>query len=260
MPPYKLSVIIPVYNQQEFIYRNMHESLKTFKKYGKNFEIILVNDGSTDRTVEEASLIKDPRLRIVSYDVNKGKGYALKHGFQCVTGNVVTFMDGDLDIHPENVIGFFKYLDHVDMVIGSKRHPKSKVNYPLKRRFFSYFYHLFVDLLFGLDVKDTQSGLKLMKYDCLKEILPKVLVKRFAFDLELLVNARKSGYNIAEAPIKLTYNWGTGSMVNMNAMKGIFVDTLAIAYRLYILRYYDRKPLPTMYHEMPRQNYSAIGK
>ena len=166
MTKYKLSVVMPVYNQEEFIYRNLLEALKTFRRYGKNFEIVAVNDGSTDKTLDEMKLIKDSRLKVVSYEENKGKGYALKHGFSFVKGNVSTFMDADLDIHPKNLIGFFKYLEEADMVIGSKRHKLSKVNYPVHRRFLSFFYHLFVNTLFKLNVKDTQSGLKLVKYEC----------------------------------------------------------------------------------------------
>lgn len=260
MAQYKLSVIVPVYNCEEYIYRNLHECLKTFSRYGNDFEIILVNDGSTDNTLHEAMLIKDSRLKIASYELNRGKGYALKHGFGHVSGNVVTFLDGDLDIHPRNLMGFFKYLEKADIVIGSKRHPKSRVNYPVKRRVLSYFYHLFVSTLFNLDVNDTQSGLKLVKYDCLKEILPRVLVKRFAFDLELLVNAQKYGYRIAEAPIELHYNWGNGSNVRYKAMKGIFVDTLAIAYRLYILRYYDRPMLKDIRTVAINNTLSGGGK
>ena len=240
MKNYKLSIIVPVYNQEEYIYRNLHEALKVFSQTFPDFEIILVDDGSTDKTVSEAKLVKDKRIRIVGYRENRGKGHALKYGFRFVKGNVVTFMDADLDINPNSLLGFFPYLSYGDIVIGSKRHSLSNVNYPLKRRILSYFYHLFVDLLFNLDVTDTQSGMKLIKYDCLKRILPKVLVKRYAFDLELLVNAHKLGYKISEAPINLKYNWN-GSGVNRSAIKGIFIDTLAIAYRLYILRYYDRK-------------------
>ena len=234
----KLSVIIPVYNQGEFIYRNLHEILKTFSSHGRNFEIIMVDDGSTDKTLSEARLVRDKRLKIVGYKKNKGKGHALKYGFRSVTGDAVTFLDSDLDIHPECLMKFFPYLEKADMVIGSKRHPKSSVNYPVHRKLLSFGYHLFVNTLFGLSVSDTQTGLKLIRKEVLDEILPKVLVKRFAFDLELLVNASQRGYRIAEAPIRINYNWGNGTMVNMNAMKGIFVDTLAIAYRLYIRRYY----------------------
>ena len=237
----KISIIVPVYNQGEYIYRNLHEALKTFKQYFNDFEIVLVDDGSSDDTVEEARLVKDKRVKIVGYKPNKGKGHALKHGFRFVKGDYVTFMDADLDINPKSLIGFFPYIEKADLVIGSKKHILSKVNYPFKRRVLSYFYHLFVNALFNLNVKDTQSGLKLIKYECLEKILPKVLVKRYAFDLELLVNAKKNGFKIAEAPINLKYNFGNGSGVNKEAIKGIFIDTLAIAYRLYIMRYYDRK-------------------
>ena len=253
MKKYKLSVVVPVYNQEEYIYRNVLEALKTFSQYGKNFEIIVVNDGSTDGTLSELKLIKDNRLKIVSYPVNKGKGHALKYGVEHVTGNVVTFMDADLDIHPRNLNGFFPYLSSSDFVIGSKRHRLSRVNYPLKRRVLSMFYHWFVRFLFDLKVKDTQSGFKLMKTECLRTVLPKVLVKRFAFDLELLVVAKHYGFKVTEAPISLHYNFGNGSSVSFSAINGILVDTLAIAYRLYILHYYDKDPhaLVEGYHASP---------
>ena len=82
----------------------------------------------------------------------------------------------------------------------------------------------FVNLLFNLHVTDTQSGLKIIKKDCLAKILPKVLVKRFAFDLELLVNARHNGFRVIEAPIKINYNFANGTMVNVKAVKGIFLE------------------------------------
>ncbi len=235
----KLSVIVPAYNQGEYIYRNMHEMLKTFKKHGNGFEVILVDDGSTDDTYKEVSLIKDKALKVVSYRRNMGKGHALKHGFKHSSGEYVTFIDSDLDIHPKNLMRFFPYMKDADMVIGSKRHPKSIVNYPLKRKVLSWGYHMFVNLLFDLGVKDTQSGIKLIRREVLEKVLPKVLVKRFAFDLELLVNAKLHGFRIKEAPIEIKYNWGNTSMVSSGAMKGIFIDTLAIAYRRYVLRWYD---------------------
>lgn len=235
---YKLSVIVPVYNEGEFIYRNLHECIKELKKYGSNFEIIVVDDGSTDNTREEALMVDSEHVQVVGYTKNMGKGHALKTGFEFVTGDVVTFMDGDLDLPPRNLQGFFPYLKNAAIVIGSKRHPKSKVNYPLKRRVMSLCYQIFVKMLFGLGVSDTQSGLKLMKKEFLDVVLPKVLVKRYAFDLELLVVGRKYGFEFAEAPIELNMHFNN-SKINVGAIKNIFRDTLAVAYRLYLLRYYD---------------------
>lgn len=236
----KLSIIMPCYNEGDWIYRNLHEAIKSMKESGLRFEIIVVDDGSTDNTFSEAKKVNTKFTKIVRYEKNMGKGYALKHGLKFASGNVITFMDADLDVPPKQLVTFVRYMDEfgADIVIGSKRHPDSNVVYPLKRRLLSFFYHLFVDLLFGVDVTDTQTGLKLLKKECASKILPKVLVKRWAFDLELLVLARKYNFRIKEAPIVLKYNF-TGSGVGLGAIRNILQDTLAVAYRLYILRYYD---------------------
>jgi len=235
----KLSIIMPCYNEGDWIYRNLHEAVKSFKELNLNFEIIVVDDGSTDSTYSEAKKVNTMYTKIVRYDQNKGKGHALKHGLSFATGDYITFLDADLDIHPRQIMTLIRYMEEFgsDIVIASKRHPDSKVIYPLKRKILSSAYHLFVDLLFGLDVKDTQTGLKLLKKECASVVLPKVLVKRYAFDLELLVLCRKYNFRIKEAPVEIKYNF-SGSGINLTALKNIFQDTLAIAYRLYILRYY----------------------
>ena len=149
-------------------------------------------------------------------------------------------MDADLDINPISLKNFFEYMEFykADIVIGSKRHPQSKVYYPILRRILSRTYQIMNFFLFRLNISDTQSGLKLLRYNCAKDIMPKVTVKRYAFDLELLVNAKKRGYKIVEAPIVLDYKFNT--TVNSRAIIGIFIDTLGVAYRKYILRYYDK--------------------
>lgn len=236
---------MPCHNEGREIYRNLHETIKTMnelKKFNLDYEIILVDDGSTDNTLNEVKLVKSNKIKIVSYKPNKGKGYALKYGFQFAKGDLITFVDSDLEIHPRQLLRFVSYMYeyNADIVIGSKRHPDSKVNYPLKRKLLSYLYHLFVNLLFGLNVHDTQSGMKLIRYECAKEILPKVVVKRYAFDLELLVVAKKFGFKIKEAPIEVRFNFNKKG-IGFKSVWPIFQDTLGIAYRRYILRYYDRK-------------------
>ena len=131
-------------------------------------------------------------------------------------------------------------MDGADAVIGSKRHPESKVYYPWFRKILSWSYHKFIYFLFGLKLKDTQSGIKLFKKSCLDVVLPKIAVKKYAFDLELLVIANKYGFRVKEAPIKLSYKF-SGTGINLKEIYYMFVDTLAIFYRLRILRYYDKK-------------------
>jgi hypothetical protein len=129
-----------------------------------------------------------------------------------------------------------------DVVIGSKRHPQSQVEYPKFRRFQSAIYQLVVRLLFNLNVRDTQTGLKLFRRQVLHEALPLLAIKKFAFDLELLVVAHQLGYRkILEAPISLDYQFE--STVNLRAAWRVLWDTAAIFYRLRILRYYEHRRL-----------------
>lgn len=236
----KLSAIIPAYNEGKKIYLDMNHIIDSLDKVTKDFEIILVNDGSKDNTLEEVSRIKDKRIKIKSYEKNMGKGYALRYGVNFAKGRYISFMDADLDINPDSLKNFFKYMEfhNADIIIGSKRHPQSKVHYPFLRRILSRTYQMFIYLLFRLNVSDTQSGLKLLKTECAKKLMNKVTVKKYAFDLELLVNAKRKGYKVVEAPIVLDYKFN--STVNFKAILGIFIDTLGVAYRTHILKYYDK--------------------
>jgi hypothetical protein len=146
-----------------------------------------------------------------------------------------------MDLHPEQLEDFFTIMKSrgADVVIGSKFHPQSKVEYPRLRRIYSFFYFMLVRSLFGLPVRDTQTGIKLFKREVLEQVLPRVLVKRFAFDLELLANVHHFGYRIVEAPVVVNFN-RVCSRLRLPAVWNVFVDTLAIFYRMRILRYYDR--------------------
>jgi hypothetical protein len=127
-----------------------------------------------------------------------------------------------------------------DAVIGSKRHPMSNVHYPFFRRFQSSIYQLLIRVLFHLKLRDTQTGLKLFKRKVLEDVVPLLAIKRFAFDLELLVVARSLGYRkVMEAPVDLDYQFE--STVNPQAVFNVLWDTAAIFYRLRILRYYARQ-------------------
>ncbi len=239
-----LSIIMPAFNEAESIKRALSETARTMKALGSDYEIIVVDDGSTDatRAIAESVAKKDKHVKVVGYATNIGKGFALKFGSRFFSKSLVSFFDADLDIPPRQIKVFLDTMRQTgaDIVVGSKLHPKSKINYPFSRRVMSYFYNLLVRLLFQLDLKDTQTGLKLFRASALKKIMPRIAIKRFAFDLELLVIARKFGYSIVEAPIEIDYGC-IGSTVNPLAILGIFVDTCAIFYRKNILHYYDKK-------------------
>ena len=145
-----------------------------------------------------------------------------------------------MELHPEQLPLFLEILlaRGADVVIGSKRHPLSNVQYPRIRRIYSVGYFALVWLLFGLPLRDTQTGLKLFKARVLRRVFPKVLVKRFAADIEMLVVAHSLGYRIREAPVTLSFQ-RRFNRIRLRDIKDIAQDTLAIFYRLNILRYYD---------------------
>jgi glycosyltransferase involved in cell wall biosynthesis len=236
-----ISVIMPARNEGGVIYKNLKEVEKVFNEYDWEYEIVVVDDGSNDSTYKEASRAakENGRIKVVSKK-NGGKGSAIKHGFSYCSGDIVTFLDADLDLHPNQIPLFIRYMGRydADVVIGSKRHPLSKINYPVYRRILSQTYQVITASLFNLNITDTQVGLKLFKYDVLKSILPRVLCKKYAFDLELLVNAKHRGFKIVEAPIELNWQRVEGR-IKLGEIIGIAIDTAAIFYRLRILKYYN---------------------
>lgn len=236
-----ISVILPAYNEEDSIGDVIKETVKALNEITYSWEIVVVDDGSKDSTFAIAKEFakNDRRIRAISYGRNMGKGFALKYGFEHSRGDLVVFMDADLDLHPRQIKKFIEVMERekADVVVGSKRHPESKVNYPLKRRVLSDIYFLMVKTLFNLGVRDTQVGLKLFKRKVLRDVMPRILVKRYAFDVEVLANAVRRGYKIVEAPVEL--NFGFSSNINWKEIWRMFVDTLAIAYRMYIRRYYD---------------------
>jgi glycosyltransferase involved in cell wall biosynthesis len=239
-----ISFVIPAYNEGGKIYKNLIECLHVIRRYGVPFELVVVNDGSSDDTIQEIkrAAIYNPEVVPVSYRNNIGKGNALKVGAKRATGNLVVFMDADLEIHPKHAMRFMYMLKatEADVVIGSKRHPDSRVDYPIKRRFLSWGYHLLIKLMFNLDVTDTQPGFKLFRKDVLEKEMNKVEAQRYAFDLDLLVNVQADGYKIVEAPIELNFSRACGGRIGFKTVRCIFKETLGIFYRARLLRTVDR--------------------
>jgi glycosyltransferase involved in cell wall biosynthesis len=238
----ELSVVVPAYREGRRIHDNLKRLIGELDQLGVTYEVVVVSDGNTDATVNEAQRLGSPAVRVFHYPMNIGKGFALSLGVDQSTGSLVTFIDADMELDPANIKGFIELMETsgCDAVIGSKRHPMSRVDYPRFRRIQSAAYQLLVRLLFNLDVRDTQTGLKLFRRQVLAEAVPLLAIKRFAFDLELLVVARFLGYrNVCEAPITLDYQFE--STVNLEAAWNVLWDTAAIFYRLRVLRYYRRR-------------------
>lgn len=244
-PDTKLSVVMPAYNEGNWIRHNLAEASAAVAAFAPNYEIILVDDGSADNTRQEADLAaaEDGHIVVVSSPKNQGKGCALCLGTEAATGELIAFCDADLDIHPSQLASFVHIMqtEPCSAVIGSKMHPDSHVDYPWQRLVFSWGYYGMLLFLFRLNVRDTQTGLKLFRADVIKPVMRQILVKRFAFDIEVLAILNSRGHRIISAPVTIHFRRGAlNSRIRVMDIVNIVRDTLAIFYRLKILHYYDR--------------------
>lgn len=242
VPTCAVSIVVPFYNPGPRFGPHLAGIAAALRDSGCTFEVIAVSDGSTDDSPRVAGGLSGQGIRLIVLPLNAGKGAALRAGMAEAQGDYVGFIDADGDL-PAPLVGKFVEVtrtEHApDIVIGNKRHPESEVAYPLLRRVYSATYHAMVFLLFQLPVRDTQTGLKLIRRDVLAEVVPRMVEKRFAFDLELLVVARRLGYRrIVDAPVKIGDRFS--STISLRAVKGVVIDTMAIFYRLRILHYYDK--------------------
>jgi glycosyltransferase involved in cell wall biosynthesis len=188
----KVSIIIPVYNQEKQIIDLLTKIRKILKPIFTDYELVVVNDGSIDNTL--AALRKEQeelksKVRVISYDENRGKGYAVKQGVIQSSGDIVLFIDGDLEISPEAINNYVTELKSYDLVIASKAHHFSNVVSPTSRKVLSKMFNLLVRVALGIRLKDTQSGMKAGKGSVLRAIFRAMLVNRYAFDVEMLVIA-----------------------------------------------------------------------
>ena len=240
-----LSVIVPAYKQERTIAKDLLNIESVLKQIRYDYELICVVDGKVDQTFEKAKKVSSSKIKVLAYDQNHGKGYAVRYGMARARGDLIAFIDSGMDINPN---GISMLLEHMiwydsDVVVGSIRHSASKViGYPLKRKVFSIGYHLLTRLLFGLRITDSQRGVKIFKREVLDKILPRLLVERFAFDIEILAVAYRLGFKkIHDGPVEMDARRFKYSSITTTTVASMFLDTMAIFYRLNLLHYYDSR-------------------
>jgi dolichol-phosphate mannosyltransferase len=235
----ELSLVMPAYNEGDSIEGALDTLDRIVKDYGLRYEIVVVDDGSLDSTrlkaINYAS--RNGHVRVVGYSQNVGKGYAVKEGFMQAEGDAVVFVDSDLEIDLERISSYVEALQRGDIVIASKKHPESVVEIPLTRRILGLGFNVLVRLMTGVKLKDTQTGLKAIKRKAFEDIFPRLAVKRYAFDVELLTVANVYGLKVVEMPVNIRMR---GGLFNLKDVWRMFVDLLGITYRLRVLHWYQR--------------------
>lgn len=231
-----VSFVLPAFNESPVIEHSL-ESLDKIVNGLKWYEIVVVDDGSVDdtrlRAMRYAS--RNSHVRVVSYYPNVGKGYAVRTGFWECRGEFVVFVDSDSNISFDIVNRYINALRGADIVIGSKWHKSSVVEVSLMRKLLSLGFNFLVRLLTGLDVSDTQCGIKAIRREAFYDVFKHLCVKRYAFDVELLVLAKLYGLKVVELPVKLTLK----SRFSFREVWRMFLDLLGIAYRLRVKKWYQ---------------------
>jgi glycosyltransferase involved in cell wall biosynthesis len=239
-----VSVVVPVHNNETDVAQIINATDALVRKTVDDFEIVVVDDGSIDgtrgaarRAIQESGL----RVQLVSYSRNQGKGYALKTAFGFTSGKKVIFMDNDIN---KNIIvgqdllpSLLRGLDSVDIVVASKYLKSSRSAVPPLRRFLSLGFHAMTVLLTGLNLSDTQVGLKAYRRDAFERLTGLQLTKRYATDVELLCVAKLLGLRIREIPIEVVEH---NRSFRPQSIMLMLVDLLGIAYRLRIRRWYQK--------------------
>lgn len=246
-----LTLIVPAYKQEKTILRNIKQILYVLDTIRYDYEVIVVVDGTVDRSFDILRKARLPKTICMAYGQNQGKSYAIRLGMNEAKGDYIMFLDSGMEIDPNGISMLLEHMQwyDADIIVGSKRHPASIVNYSNVRKLLSLGYYYIVKLLFGLKIRDTQAGIKVFKKKVLVKILPRLVEKKFAGDLEILVSANILGFKrIYEAPIRLDYHVSPlTSAATLQSIFGIIVDTMAIYYRAYIKKHYNQPGISFSY-------------
>ncbi len=200
------SLVIPAHNEEH----RLIDTLITYEsamreRFQGNFEIVVVANGCSDGTVGVVDRLAAGSLQICMVEIEEavGKGGAVLEGFRRVQGEVVAFVDADGATSPESLMRLFEELDRSDLVIGSRRMEGSIIMQPQKRtrRFFGLMFATTARLLFGMPYRDTQCGAKALRREAARQLCDIVGERRWTFDLDLLLCARRLELNISEQPV-----------------------------------------------------------
>ncbi|MFA4960912.1 MAG: glycosyltransferase [Candidatus Pacearchaeota archaeon] len=202
-----ISIIVPCYNEKRVIKKNISSVYNYFKKNKtiKNFEIIIVDDGSTDNSYDIVRKLKRGKREIIQNEKreNLGKGYSVNQGVFMARFPYIIFFDADLATPLEETKNFLEY-KNFDIVIGTRKNHKAKRT--LIRKISGRIFSFFSNLILPLNVSDPQCGIKMFKKDIARKIFGKKIIDHFAFDSEILYIGRKLGFKIKEIPVKWKEN------------------------------------------------------
>jgi len=233
-----ISVIIPAYNEEKRISKTLIAIDSYCKKSNFDYEILVVNDGSTDSTVKVVENLKIDNLKIIDNDKNIGKGCVVRQGLLAGKGKYRIFADADNATPIDQLDKFLPYINQFDVIIGSRSIEGAKiaVYQSMHRRLLGKLYKVCVKSIVGLyGIKDTQCGFKLLNAKSTENILKKSVINGLSVDVEILVIAKQLGYRIKEVPV--LWSNDAASRVNYRRMQQMGFDLLRIRWNALMGKY-----------------------
>ena len=235
-----LSVIIPAYNEEKRIAKTLLAVDNFLRRQNYEYEILVVNDGSQDKTVEVVEGLKNQiaNLKLVDDKTNHGKGWAVRRGMLEAHGQIRLFMDADNSTTIDQVDNFLPYFNQgYKIVIGSRRIAGAviAVHQPWIRDFLGGVFRLMVHALAPLGVTDSQAGFKVFSHQAAETIFKKQTIFRWAFDVEILAIARRLGFKIKEVPIHWVND--TESHVKISGMVKMLLEVGRVRLNLWSKKY-----------------------
>ncbi len=227
---YKLSIVIPAYNEEKKISKDIEAVYEYFNQSSLEGELIIVDDGSKDDTYNVAKSFKGKfnSLNVITYEHNRGKGYAVKTGMLSASGEYILFADAGLCVPFKCIdLGLELLKKGNDIAIGNRQtNAKIVLKQPFYRRAGSRVFHLLIEIfkIIPSGVEDTQCGFKVFKKDVAHEIFRKIFTEGFMWDIEMLRIAAKAGYKVISFPVE----WKNDPDTRFNPFIGSFEDSLQI--------------------------------
>ncbi|MDD6254874.1 MAG: glycosyltransferase [Eubacteriales bacterium] len=229
----KLSLVIPVYNEENKIADTLAECCSELDKSFDDYEIIIVNDGSSDRSADKVKQLAYPKVKMISYKKNRGKGYAVRRGVLVSSGDVICYTDADLAYGADIIKPMTDALEScgADLVIGSRKDTEDGYGgYPPLRKAASRVYSDMVRLASGVSY-DTQCGIKCFRKDIGRLLFALMKTDTYAFDTEVIMIAEKMNLKIKEYPVKIMNH--SDSHVNIVRDSAVMLkDMLRIRHRI----------------------------
>ncbi len=232
LPAMDLSIVIPAFNEASRLGPTLRRVVDYLRQQGAEYEVLVVDDGSTDGTAEVAAEFAQEGVRLLRQEVNRGKGAVLRVGVLASQGREVLLLDADLSTPIEELEKLRPRLAEAELVLGSRSVAGSDIvqHQPYYRELMGRTFNLIIRALGVRGLRDTQCGFKLLDGAVARQLFSELTIQRFAYDVELVWLARRHGYRVREVGVR----WADSPSSRVNPMTDsfrMFWDVLALRWR-----------------------------